>query len=161
MKKFKEIKKEAKKNLKGHYIIFVLVCIMASFIGAEFINSISISPTNIMDDQIQVAMDIDKYKSDLTDISQESNQKLQNSRGVLASIINSFASKSIYNGYFCYKIFGWLRKYLDNDIYIFKFCFFSYIKYTICKYIYHYKQKNILRRKNLQKNPSAKLFVSI
>ena len=36
----KEIKKEAKKSLKKHYLLFILVCLMAAFVGSEFRGSL-------------------------------------------------------------------------------------------------------------------------
>ena len=39
----KELKRKARKNLKKHYPIFMVVCVIAAFIGAEFIGSLNIS----------------------------------------------------------------------------------------------------------------------
>ena len=36
MFKIKELKKGARQNLKKHIILFILICAIASFIGAEF-----------------------------------------------------------------------------------------------------------------------------
>ena len=39
----KDLKKSGLKVLKKHYIIFILLCLIAAFLGSEFSNSISIT----------------------------------------------------------------------------------------------------------------------
>ena len=43
MRSRKELKKSGLKSLKKHYLVFVLICVIASFIGSEFNNSLSIT----------------------------------------------------------------------------------------------------------------------
>ena len=41
MKPRKHIKKAARRSLKKHYLIFVVVCIVAAYMGSEFTNSLN------------------------------------------------------------------------------------------------------------------------
>ena len=43
MKSRKELKKSGLKSFKKHYLIFVLLCLIAAFLGSEFSNSLSIT----------------------------------------------------------------------------------------------------------------------
>lgn len=43
MKTRKELKKAGKKSLKKHYIIFVAACLIAAFLGSEFVSSLDFS----------------------------------------------------------------------------------------------------------------------
>lgn len=96
MKKFKELKSKAKENLKKHYIMFIFVCIVASFLGSEFSNFLSMSTSDIVTKGVEVATDIKESEEKNIDVSERFKLKEEQKRGVLATIVNSFTSKSIY-----------------------------------------------------------------
>ena len=48
MKSRKELKKNARRNLKHHYPIFVVACVIAAFIGTEFTSTFNISENKIL-----------------------------------------------------------------------------------------------------------------
>ena len=56
MRSRSELKKSAKSNLKKHYLLFVLLCVVASFMGSEFSNSLSITKidTTVVDSKVNV-----------------------------------------------------------------------------------------------------------
>lgn len=112
-----ELKKRARKNLKNHYPIFLVACVIAAFIGTEFIGSLNITkvqkfPETVITD----SKNIDKVVEDtLNEKGQKSKEKanklkqeiiekdkqdtskiLGRSRGVFASIVNDFSTGSIY-----------------------------------------------------------------
>ncbi len=39
----KELKRQGKRGLKGHYLIFVAACLIAAFLGSEFKGSLNFS----------------------------------------------------------------------------------------------------------------------
>ena len=113
----KKLKKKARKNLKKHYAIFLVACLIASFIGTEFANSLSFATSktfseNVVtepkksDEAVAVTLqgDTKKGKEIVKEANQEiikkdaeaGNEILGRSRGVFALIINSFSSGSIY-----------------------------------------------------------------
>lgn len=104
MRSRKELKKNGKENLKKHYLIFLLLCLIAAFIGSEFINSLSITEIKIAVDNTQVLPNSFKRTvagtvQKVENISSKvKNQKklFASSRGVFASVINAADSGSLY-----------------------------------------------------------------
>lgn len=72
MNSFKEMKRKAKDNLFNHYFLISFTCLMAAFIGVEFVGSIAFA----------------------SGIDLEINT---GTKGVLATIINLFTSNTIFN----------------------------------------------------------------
>lgn len=123
MKSRKELKKSGLKVLKKHYAIFILLCLIAAFIGSEFSNSISItklekqvlpkenqvvnnktqevkekvyedaSAKTNIDPQKQIET-LEKKKDKIE--KKYSNNILSNKRGVFAGIVNMVDSGSLY-----------------------------------------------------------------
>lgn len=115
----KDLKKSGLKVLKKHYIIFILLCLIAAFLGSEFSNSISITKLEkqILPKDSQV---VNKVKNDIqnkavntveknTEINvnkdtksvkkekkKYSNKILATKRGVFATIVNTVDSGSLY-----------------------------------------------------------------
>lgn len=117
MKTRKALKKKARQNLKKHYLIFVVACVIAAFIGTEFTSSFSIVenkilPESTINEQQQVDKvvkdalkgETEKSKQATKEIKEkiiEKDKKNQNkvfgrSRGIFAMIINAFSTGSIY-----------------------------------------------------------------
>lgn len=104
MRSRKELKKNGKENLKKHYLIFLLLCLIAAFIGSEFVNSLSITEIKIAVDNTQVLPNSFKRTvagtvQKVENISSKlKNQKklFASSRGVFASVINAADSGSLY-----------------------------------------------------------------
>ena len=117
MKVRKELKSKAKKNLKKHYPIFLVACVIASFIGSEFFGSLNITETTPfpgsviteperVDQAVQEALDgnseeskktTKELKEEIIKKDQEDTTKvLGRSRGIFAMIINGFSTGSIY-----------------------------------------------------------------
>lgn len=104
MRSRKELKKNGKENLKKHYLIFLLLCLIAAFIGSEFVNSLSITEIKIAVDNTQVLPNSFKRTvagtvQKVENISSKvKNQKkfFASSRGVFASVINAVDSGSLY-----------------------------------------------------------------
>lgn len=119
MRSRKELKKSGLKSLKKHYLIFILLCVIASFIGSEFNNSLSItkiensflsSDDNIVekvnnnavkkikkDTNIDINNKIKEVKSKKNEIKKKySNKIFENKRGVFASIVNIIDEGSLY-----------------------------------------------------------------
>lgn len=119
MVKRKDIKANAKHNIKKHYWIFLFVCLMGAFIGAEFSDSLSIlsirSPNSssgsgvayahsgsALDSMQQVLRDIisgrekegEKYSEEaIAEIqANASNPALGRTRGVFSLIVNTITS---------------------------------------------------------------------
>ena len=119
MKSRKELKKSGLNVIKNHYIIFILLCLIAAFLGSEFSNSISITkiekeflPRNnqvvskvkdgfsnkVVDTvdkntNINAGEKIDRIKK----IQNKQTKKiLDNKRGVFAGIVNLVDSGSLY-----------------------------------------------------------------
>ena len=113
----RELKKKARKNLKHHYPIFMVACIIAAFIGTEFIGSLNLTstkmfPENIIveskkvDQAVEEALNGDSKKGKQTtqELKEEIIERdkkdqtkiLGRSRGVFAMIVNGFSTGSIY-----------------------------------------------------------------
>ena len=113
----KENKKVAKQKLKQHYIIFVIACLIASFIGASYASStlaykakqdVSINENEVVDNS-SVLSDIvngDTNKGEIDAKQIEANNKSKDEklglvsvgyrRGVLASLANTISTGSIF-----------------------------------------------------------------
>ena len=117
MKSRKELKKNARRNLKHHYPIFVVACVIAAFIGTEFTSTFNISENKILPETTikesekvdQAVKDVlkgetEKSKKATKEIKEEiiekdkknQNKVLGRSRGVFAMIVNAFSTGSIY-----------------------------------------------------------------
>ena len=117
MKSRKELKKNARRNLKHHYPIFVVACVIAAFIGTEFTSTFNISENKILpettikesekvDKAVKDALkgETEKSKKATKEIKEEiiekdkknQNKILGRSRGVFAMIVNAFSTGSIY-----------------------------------------------------------------
>lgn len=117
MKSRKELKKNARRNLKHHYPIFVVACVIAAFIGTEFTSTFNISENKILpettikesekvDQAVKDALkgETEKSKKATKEIKEEiiekdkknQNKVLGRSRGVFAMIVNAFSTGSTY-----------------------------------------------------------------
>lgn len=117
MKSRKELKKNARNNLKKHYLIFIVTCVIAAFIGTEFTSSFSIVenkilPESIISEQQKVDQAVKDALKGETAKSKKATKKIKEeiiekdkknqdkvfgrSRGVFAMIINAFSTGSIY-----------------------------------------------------------------
>lgn len=117
MKSRKELKKNARRNLKHHYPIFVVACVIAAFIGTEFTSTFNISENKKLpettikesekvDQAVKDALkgETEKSKKATKEIKEEiiekdkknQNKILGRSRGVFAMIVNAFSTGSIY-----------------------------------------------------------------
>lgn len=113
----KELKKRARNNLKKHYLIFVVTCVIAAFIGTEFTSSFSIVenkilPESTINEQHQVDQAVKDALKGETAKSKKATKKIKEeiiekdkknqdkvfgrSRGVFAMIINAFSTGTIY-----------------------------------------------------------------
>ncbi len=112
-----ELKRRARKNLKNHYPIFLVVCVMAAFIGTEFTGSLNITkvqkfPETVITDSKNIDKAVEealngkeqeskkitnKLKQEIIEKDKKNqNQVLGRSRGVFAMIVNAFSTGSIY-----------------------------------------------------------------
>ncbi len=112
-----KLKKRARKNLKKHYPIFVVACVIAAFIGTEFTSSFSIGENKILpittvqesqkvDQAVKDALkgETEKSKKATSEIKagiiqkdkENQNKVLGRSRGVFAMVVNAFSTGSIY-----------------------------------------------------------------
>lgn len=105
MKTRKELKKLAKKNIKVHYALFVLICIVSSFLSSEFLGSNYIfrARENIFPKDSILSIDsieknigkivpqehIDKYNENI-------NKIFGRQEGIFSNIINSVQSGKIH-----------------------------------------------------------------
>ena len=117
MKSRKELKKNARNNLKKHYLIFIVTCVIAAFIGTEFTSSFSIVenkilPESIISEQQKVDKSVKDALKGETAKSKKATKKIKEeiiekdkknqdkvfgrSRGVFAMIINAFSTGTIY-----------------------------------------------------------------
>ena len=117
MKSRKELKKNARNNLKKHYLIFIVTCVIAAFIGTEFTSSFSIVenkilPESIISEQQMVDQAVKDALKGETAKSKKATKKIKEeiiekdkknqdkvfgrSRGVFAMIINAFSTGTIY-----------------------------------------------------------------
>lgn len=113
----KELKRKARKNLKKHYPIFMVVCVIAAFIGTEFIGSLNISevktfPETVITGPEKVDKAVEAALNEKTSESKQATKELKEeiiredqkdqtkilgrSRGVFAMIVNAFSTGSIY-----------------------------------------------------------------
>ena len=113
----KELKRKARKNLKKHYPIFMVVCVIAAFIGTEFIGSLNISevktfPETVITGPEKVDKAVEAVLNEKTSESKQATKELKEeiiredqkdqtkilgrSRGVFAMIVNAFSTGSIY-----------------------------------------------------------------
>ena len=115
----KDLKKSGLKVLKKHYIIFILLCLIAAFLGSEFSNSISITKLEkqILPKDSQVVnnakadiqnkavdtvekntgINVNKeVKSVKKEKKKYSNKILGTKRGVFATLVNTVDSGSLY-----------------------------------------------------------------
>ncbi len=115
----KALKKQAKRSLKAHYLIFIAACVFAAFLAAEFRGSLSVTqaqsaPAAETSAAAQRSVDLQDIWRDLAGgrleegaaLSQELKEQelrdapdtdgvLGRSRGVLASLVNGVSSGSI------------------------------------------------------------------
>ncbi len=108
MKTRKELKKKARRVLQKHFLFFIIVCLIASFIGAEFTDSLSITRigNQLSSEQKLLIEDFENDKlTDADKLIEEKKEELINkvhnpifgtTRGVLASFIESVLTGSIY-----------------------------------------------------------------
>lgn len=117
MKSRKELKKNARNNLKKHYLIFIVTCVIAAFIGTEFTSSFSIVenkilPESIISEQQKVDQAVKDALKGETAKSKKATKKIKEeiiekdkknqdkvfgrSRGVFAMMINAFSTGTIY-----------------------------------------------------------------
>ena len=117
MKSRKELKKNARNNLKKHYLIFIVTCVIAAFIGTEFTSSFSIVENKILpesiiseqqkvDQEVKDALKVEtakskkatkKIKEEIIEKDKKNQDKVfGRSRGVFAMIINAFSTGTIY-----------------------------------------------------------------
>ena len=113
----KELKRKARKTLKKHYAIFMVACLIAAFIGTEFLGSLTITklksfPETVMTDSINVDKAVEdalkgnekegkqitsNLKKEIIAKDKENQDKiLGRSRGVFAMIVNGITTGSIY-----------------------------------------------------------------
>ncbi len=87
----KILKQQAKKNLKGHYWLFVLICLIAAFLGTEFQGSLS-SINSIRPENLAL------NSRGLEDISnwlgQLGGSIFQRNQGIFAGMVNAYYSGS-------------------------------------------------------------------
>ena len=117
MKTRKELKRKARKNLKRHYPIFMVVCVIAAFIGTEFISSLNFTqiktfPESIITEPERVDQAVQDALNGKTEKSKKTTKELKKeiieedeknqtkvlgrSRGIFAMIVNAFSTGSIY-----------------------------------------------------------------
>ena len=117
MKTRKELKRKARKNLKRHYPIFMVVCVIAAFIGTEFISSLNFTqiktfPESIITEPERVDQAVQDAINGKTEKSRKTTKELKKeiieedeknqtkvlgrSRGIFAMIVNAFSTGSIY-----------------------------------------------------------------
>ena len=105
MKTRKELKKKAHKVFHKHYLFFVIVCLIASFIGAEFTDSLSITRIRNQVSSEEKLLIEDFERDDAEKLVEEKKaeiiKKVDNpifgrTRGVLSTLINSISTGSIY-----------------------------------------------------------------
>lgn len=106
----REMKKRAKKVLRGHYWILVIVCLFAGFIGAEYGGSFI--QMSYQEDTEQVSSNLKAMVTDIAEDNEEearqsvatkreeikendTSKTLGRSRGVLSSVLNSFSSGGV------------------------------------------------------------------
>lgn len=103
----KELKKNGRKNLKKHYLLFILVCFLAAFIGSEFVNSTvftkgiesSENDSNLILKVYSEGVNgAEKHIRDTFDYieTNENDKVFERNKGVLAMAINTLTSGNFY-----------------------------------------------------------------
>ena len=121
----KEAKKRAKINVKKHYVIFVLLCLVAAFLGSEYSSSLSMVMATNTDKVVETASDVihDTTTNRITadevfskviqgdikggsEIAEKINEsakaikigglEIGRARGVFSSLVNSLSSGQIF-----------------------------------------------------------------
>lgn len=112
----KELKRKGKKSLKKHYLFFVIILVVASFIGNQYSNSTSIlnnfSDSSIIKndketsdkvdlDENNKSNEVDTKNDEIVNENKDNKEKKDNkilgtTNGVFAKVVNAFSSKSIY-----------------------------------------------------------------
>ena len=108
-KKIKDLKKDAKQNFKKHIIFFIIVCAIATFIGAEFKGSLFIFDANDEGENIHsltgvvtsvMENGLDETRVKIENYIQQSKDNetevVGRSKGVFATSINAISSGSIF-----------------------------------------------------------------
>ena len=101
--KFKDMKYNARKTLKKHYLILILACALAGLIGSEFTNSFLLnSTTDVISSFKTVSPKVNKTYEEIKNTAKETSDKVSKSKllsrkkGVLSLIANSIGSDKIY-----------------------------------------------------------------
>ncbi len=101
--KFKDMKYNARKTLKKHYLILILACALAGLIGSEFTNSFLLnSTTDVISSFKIVSPKVNKTYEEIKNTAKETTDKVTQSKslsrkkGVLSLIANSIGSDKIY-----------------------------------------------------------------
>lgn len=101
--KFKDMKYNARKTLKKHYLILILACALAGLIGSEFTNSFLLnSTTDVISSFKTVSPKVNKTYEEIKNTAKETTDKVSNSKslsrkkGALSLIANSIGSDKIY-----------------------------------------------------------------
>lgn len=100
----KQLKKNGRKNLKKHYLLFVFVCFVAAFIGSEFVNSATltrdekVSSTFITEFYANGINGAERHINETIDFIEnfDNNKIFERSKGIFAMAINSFESGNLY-----------------------------------------------------------------
>lgn len=100
----KQLKKNGRKNLKKHYLLFVFVCFVAAFIGSEFVNSATltkdeeVSSTFITEFYANGINGAERHIDETIDFikNYEDNKIFERSKGIFAMVLNSFESGNFY-----------------------------------------------------------------
>lgn len=108
-KKIKDLKKDARQNLKNHIIFFIIVCAIAAFIGSEFKGSLFLFAANnegenlhslpgVTTSVIQDGFDAtrERIENYISQAKHNESDVIGRSDGVLATSINTISSGSIY-----------------------------------------------------------------
>ena len=101
----RELKKNARKNVKEHFILGVIVCAIASFIGAEFVGSLFYATANdqyTIDSVVSSVIEKgteeakNKIQENLNVFKKSESDVLGRSNGVFAFAVNAVGSGSLY-----------------------------------------------------------------
>ena len=101
----KEFKKNAKKNIKEHFILTVIICAIASFVGAEFVGSLFYATANdhyTIDSVVSSVIEKgteeakNKIQENLNSFKEKESDVLGRSNGVFAFAVNAVGSGSLY-----------------------------------------------------------------
>ncbi len=85
----KMLKKRGRKTLKSHFLLLLLTCLLSAFVGSEFADALVLA-------EIETT-ELIKLISLPSDILDGAKEFFSTNRGVLSSIITSFASGTIYD----------------------------------------------------------------